>query len=233
MKGAQLALPVQLSQRLAFETFFAGPNADVVDALRAIALARSPVPAAWVYGAASSGKTHLLRATVAAAGGRAVYGTGSPGPAEMAALEEAPLVALDDVDAALDDESRALPLLRLIDVRRQRGLPLVLAGGAAPSRRTGLSPDLRSRLEAMALLGLKPLREDDRRQLVKLQARQRGLDLPDEVVAWLIARLRRDAGTLIAALDQIDRATLSAKRRPTLPFVQQALLPLLQLPLLH
>jgi DnaA-homolog protein len=68
---------------------------------------------------------------------------------------------------------------------------------------------------------------------VRLQAQQRGLELPDDVVAWLIVRLRRDAGTLIGALEEIDRASLSAKRRPTLPFVQQTLAPLLQLPLLH
>ncbi|MGH8517776.1 MAG: HdaA/DnaA family protein, partial [Panacagrimonas sp.] len=61
------------------------------------------------------------------------------------------------------------------------------------------------------------------------------LDLADDVVTWLIARLRRDAGTLIAALDLIDRAALSAKRRATLPFVQQVLAPVLQpqLPLSH
>jgi DnaA family protein len=105
----------------------------------------------------------------------------------------------------------------------------------APARLAGISADLRSRLEAMALLGLKPLRESDRRELLRLHARQRGLDLPDEVVDWLIARLRRDAGTLIAALDEIDRASLSAKRRATLPFVQQVLTPLLQPlpPVLH
>jgi DnaA family protein len=101
-----------------------------------------------------------------------------------------------------------------------------------PARLVDPLPDLRTRLEAMALLGLKPLREDDRRELLRLHATQRGLELAEEVVAWLLARLRRDAGTLIAALDQIDRACLSAKRRPTLPFVQQVLMPLLQLSLL-
>jgi len=233
MKGAQLALPVQLSQAPTFETFFAGPNVDIVEALRDMAAARSPIPAAWLYGAAAAGKTHLLKATVAAAGAGAVYASADLDPGTLGSLQDAAFVALDDVAGALDEEVRALTLLRLIDQRRQSGRRLLLAGGVAPARLVGISPDLRSRLEAMALLGIKPLREDDRRELVRLQALQRGLDLPDDVVAWLIARLQRDAGTLIAALEEIDRASLSAKRRPTLPFVQQTLTPLLQLSLLH
>lgn len=231
MKGAQLALPVQLSQEPAFETFFAGPNRDIVDALRDIALGRSPIPGAWLYGGAAAGKTHLLKAAVAAAGQRAAYASAAVESEDLAALLDAPLLALDDVESALGDEVRALTLLRLIDQRREFGRPLLLAGGVAPARLTDISPDLRSRLDAMALLGLKPLREDDRRELVRLQAQQRGLDLPEDVVAWLITRLRRDAGTLIAALEEIDRACLSAKRRPTLPLVQQTLTPLLQLQL--
>jgi DnaA family protein len=228
MKGAQLALPVQLSQAPTFDSFFAGPNDALVEALRAIAKRTSPVPAAWLYGAASSGKTHLLRATVSAAGESAVYSPAAIDPVRLSALADAPLLALDDVDPALADETCALSLLRLIDRRRERRLPLLLAGNGAPARMTLLSADLRSRLEAMALLGLKPLRESDRRELLRLQAQQRGLDLSDEVVDWLIARLRRDAGTLISALDEVDRASLSAKRRVTLPFVQQVLGPLLQ-----
>lgn len=235
MKGAQLALPVQLSQAPTFDSFFAGPNGDIVEALRAMAMRASPIPAAWLYGSGAAGKSHLLRATVTAAGESAFYSLAAIDIAHLWALADAPLLALDDVHAALGDEARSLALLRLIDRRRERRLPLLLAGSVAPARLEDISADLRSRLEAMALLGLKPLRESDRRELLRLHAKQRGLDMPDEVVDWLIARLRRDAGTLIAALDEIDRAALSAKRRATLPFVQQVLTPLLQPlpPVLH
>lgn len=227
MKGAQLALPVQLSQAPAFDNFFAGPNADVVVSLQGTASPHG-LPAAWLYGATSSGKSHLLRATVALAGPRALYAAGPYEAAALADWNDAQLLALDDVEALAAHEDSAIALLRLIDYRRQHGMPLLLAAGVPPARLDSPLPDLRTRLEAMALLGLKPLREDDRRDLVRLNAAQRGLDLPEDAMAWLLGRLRRDAGTLIAALEEIDRACLSAKRRPTLPFVQQALAPLLQ-----
>jgi len=218
VKGAQLALPVQLQQVPGFDNFFAGPNASVVDALRAQTL-----PAVWLYGARSSGRTHLLRAALRAAESETAYASGA-----LPATETPPLLAIDDAEALLADRDSAIALLRLIDRRRQSGLAILLAAGAPPARLDVALPDLRTRLEAMALLGLKPLRESDRRELLHLHATQRGLELPEDVSAWLLAHLRRDAGTLIAALEEIDRATLSAKRRPTLPFVQQTLGPLLQ-----
>jgi DnaA-homolog protein len=218
VKGAQLALPVQLQQVPGFDNFFAGPNADVVEALRAQTL-----PAVWLFGAPSSGRTHLLRAALRARDAESGYVSHG-----LPADESAPLLAIDDAESLLADRGTAIALLRLIDRRRQSGLAILLAAGAPPARLDIALPDLRTRLEAMALLGLKPLRESDRRELLQLHAMQRGLELPDEVTAWLLAHLRRDAGTLIAALEEIDRATLSAKRRPTLPFVQQALGPLLQ-----
>lgn len=220
MKGAQLALPVQLAQAPTFDNYFAGPNADALQALHDFVHART-LPAIWLYGASASGRTHLLRAAVEVAGPGAVYRRGGVEAADA----EVPLLALDDVDAQVAADASALALLRVIDRRRARDLPLLLAAGAAPARIAVALPDLRTRLEAMLLLGLKPLRESDRRELLRLHAAGRGLDLPDDAATWLLAHLRRDAGTLIAALDAIDRAALSAKRRPTLPFVQQLLSP--------
>lgn len=226
MKGDQLALAVQLPQTPCFDNFFAGPNADVVQALRP-APGAAPLLAAWLFGAPGAGKSHLLRAAVLAAGAGALYvplgKIRLPEDAPFDAFAQAPLLALDDVEAAASDRGTALHLLRLIDQRRLGRLPLLLSAAAAPARIEVATPDLRTRFSGMALLGLKPLRESDRRELLNLHAQARALDLSADTVAWLLAHLRRDPGTLIEALERLDQATLSAKRRPTLPFVQQAL----------
>ncbi len=49
--------------------------------------------------------------------------------------------------------------------------------------------------------------------------------LPPEVSRWLLTQLARDTGSLLAGLEQLDRASLSAKRRLTLPFVKSVLAP--------
>ena len=232
MKGAQLALAVQLQQSPSFDNFFPGPNEASVQVLRA-----QGTPAIWLYGATASGKTHLLRAAVNAAGDGARYLCVRDNPdvsAAMIVADETPgLLALDDIDTRLADADWALALLRMIDQRRARGLRLLFSAGRAIARLELALPDLRTRFEAMMLLGLKPLRETDRRALLRLHASARGLELPEDAMGGLLVHLQRDAGTLIAALEMLDQAALTAKRRLTLPFVQQVLGPLVQLSLLQ
>ncbi len=62
------------------------------------------------------------------------------------------------------------------------------------------------------------------RELLTRQAEARGLDLEPEVLSWRLNHLPRDAGSLIATLDHVDRAALCAKRRPTVTFLQQLLM---------
>ncbi|MBI3171531.1 MAG: hypothetical protein HYZ32_02940, partial [Hydrocarboniphaga effusa] len=71
-----------------------------------------------------------------------------------------------------------------------------------------------------AIFGLKPLTDDDRGQFLRERARARGLELPEEAARYLLIHLPRGTGDLLQALDALDRASLSAQRRLTLPFVQ-------------
>ena len=77
----------------------------------------------------------------------------------------------------------------------------------------------------VAVIGLKPLDDSGREALLRDRSAARGLELPAEVSRWLLNHLPRDTGSLLAALEQLDRASLSAKRRLTLPFVQAVLTP--------
>lgn len=224
MKGDQLALAVQLNPVPSFQNFFVGPNELVLQALRKDAGA--DYAALYLYGAEASGKSHLLQAT-------ASHGWELLSLRDQAhrrrlrepALDTVRQLALDDIDALLVDADDALMLLRLLDRRRQQGLSLLVSAQCAPARLSLVLPDLRTRLESMVLLGLKPLAEAHRHQLLRLQAEARGLELAPDAVSWLLNRLPRDAGSLIAALERVDRASLSAQRRPTVPFLQQLLRP--------
>ena len=92
---------------------------------------------------------------------------------------------------------------------------------AAPERLQLPLPDLRTRLAAAAVYGLKPLSDHDRIGLLLERARTRGLDLPEDAARHLLSRLPRDAGSLVGAVDRLDRALLTAQRKLTLSFVQQ------------
>ena len=219
MKGQQLPLSVQLRESASFETFYAGPNLVAVEALRELN------GAILIFGAAASGRTHLLQAV--ARERRCPYlplrDLRDAGPEVLQGLELARPLCLDDLDSVSEDHEWAMALLRLLDARRSAGRPTVLSASAAPDRAAMALPDLRTRLMLCTVIGLKPLDDSDRETLLRERARARGLEMPPEVSAWLMKQLPRDAGSLLRALDALDRAALSAKRRLTVPFVQTVL----------
>ena len=70
---------------------------------------------------------------------------------------------------------------------------------------------------------LRPLSEAERRDVLRTRAQARGIELDDAVLDWLFAHHARDLGALSELLDEIDRASLAAKRRVTVPFVRNLL----------
>lgn len=221
MISPQLPLPVQLRETASFETFHAGPNAEAVKALEALT---GPV---LLFGPEASGRTHLLQA--AARRHRAAYlplaDLRHYGPEALQGYEAHGPVCVDDLEAVADDRDWCLTLLRLIDRWRTDGKAYVFAAEAPPERLRLALPDLRTRLAACSVIGLRPLQDEDRRELLQERSRARGLEMPPEVSRWLLHTHARDTASLLEALEQLDRAALSAKRRLTLPFVQSVLAP--------
>lgn len=221
MIGRQLPLPVQLRDGVGFESFHAGPNAE------ALAAVRDSGTNVFLFGPPASGKTHLLQSLARERG--AAYlplrDLRALGPDAIQGHEAAATLCADDVDAVTGDRDWCIALLRLHDALRARGGRTVYAAKARPERMELVLPDLRTRLSACAAFGLHALGDEDLRALLQQRARARGLELPEDAARWLLATQARDAGSLLGALDRLDRASLSAKRRLTLPFVQSVLAP--------
>ena len=97
------------------------------------------------------------------------------------------------------------------------------AARAAPDA-LGLGlPDLRSRLSQCSRIGLQPLDDEGRREVLRQRARRRGWVLEEAALDWLLKRVERDLAGLTALLDRLDRASLAAQRRITVPFLRQVL----------
>ncbi|MDD3763943.1 MAG: DnaA regulatory inactivator Hda [Nevskiales bacterium] len=219
MKGAQLPLAVRLRDTASFESFVPGPNLEAVAALQDLT---APV---LLYGAPGSGRTHLLQATCRVhAGAYLPLSELAPyGPDILEGFGQDGSVILDDLDVVTGDRAWCTALIRMLDGLRAQALGYVCSAGHPPDRMDCALPDLRTRLSQMTVLGLKPLSDTDRGDILRLRAHQRGLALPDEVSRWLLRTQSRDTATLLDALDRLDQASLTAKRRLTLPFAQAVL----------
>jgi DnaA-homolog protein len=219
----QLPLAVRLRDVAVFDTFEPGPNGAIVELLRDPAAAS---PAAWVWGAEGSGKSHLLQAACAAAV-RAAYlpaaGILEAGPAVLEGWEDRALVCLDDIDrlAGRDDWERAV--FALFNRLWEHGGCLVVSARASPAATPLVLPDLRSRLAWGGVYRLEPLSDEDRVAALRRRAHFRGFDLPVDAARFLLRRLPRDMRELCGWLDKLDVASLAAARRLTLPFVRDVI----------
>ena len=220
-----LALRYPPDQRL--ETYLDPPD-GALDQLRALATGDGE----WLYlaGPPGAGKTHLALAACAAAeagGRRAAYlplrsALGRLREA-LDALDEAALVALDGLDAIAGNRDDELALFDFHNRARGAGAGLLYVAGSAPDALPLLLPDLRSRLAQCARVVLSPPGEARRRAVLEERARRRGLALEPAALDWLLRRAGRDLAGLTALLDRLDRASLAAQRRLTVPFLREVL----------
>jgi DnaA-homolog protein len=229
----QLPLAMRLRERSVFESFVAGPNLEAVEHLRAIADGTAAVAGAetfWLSGPAGVGKSHLLQAVCARAQ-RADRVVAYLPLAELRALgaetlegwQHARLVALDDLSAVAGERDWEQRLFGMHREAQERGAVLIAAAIEPPLRLRFALPDLASRFAAATLLPLRALDEAQQREALRLRARARGLELPEETALYLQRRFPRDLPTLYQLLDTLDQAALQAQRRVTVPFIRSVL----------
>jgi DnaA family protein len=98
----------------------------------------------------------------------------------------------------------------------------VVSAGAAP-RDVALRRDLATRLATGLTYRVLALTDEEKRAALAAHARVRGFDLGDEITSYLLTHARRDMGSLMAALDSLDRYSLETGRPVTLPLLRAAL----------
>ena len=224
----QLPLTLRWPAQQRFDTYVADGNAAAVAALENAAVQIAP----WIFisGAAGVGKTHLLIAACATA-------TAHERPAQYLPLSKigvgrdesirefggSAFVAVDDVDAIAGERESEIALFDLFNRLRADGSSVVFSGTSPPTQLRLALPDLVSRLSSCTQLPLKPLHDDARRAAVRQRAAARGIELDNTVIDWMFDHTPRDLGSLAALIERIDRESLAAKRRITVPFLRTLL----------
>jgi DnaA family protein len=195
----QLPLEISPPHEPRFDNYLAGANAEALASVRALAAGTFSEPIVYLWGESGCGRSHLLRA---------------------ARRDNPGLVLADDVESL--DAHAQQALFVAINTAREGGAA-VLASGSAPPAQLKLRDDLRTRLAWGLVYQLKALTDEQKAVHLRAEAGRRGLDLSEEVVAYLLARAPRDLSTLNYILDRLDHHSLARQRPLTIPFVREAL----------
>ena len=214
----QLLLQLAPPPAPTLDNFVPGRNGAALQALRDIARGAGGERFVYLWGEPGSGRSHLLRGLAqAASGGEGLYLCGTTSGGSMAADK---VLAVDDAqDLSAGDQIELFDLYN----RVHAGAGALVASGDAAPAQLALREDLRSRLAWGLAFQLHPLSDAEKAAALREHARGRALDLPEDVIAYLLKHARRDMASLIGILDALDRYSLEQKRPVTLPLVRDAL----------
>ncbi len=218
-----MVLPLQLQDNAVFSSFLVDGNETLV-AFLIDAVEQGSGHGCWIWGAAATGKTHLLQASCALAGDRGVYlpldQFLEAGPGILEGMERRPIICLDSVDAVAGRGDWESALFQLYNNVMQAGGSIIAAANSSARKCEFVLPDLLSRFSQLPAFRLVPLDESGRIKALQLRASHRGLTLPEETATYLLSRTRRDMASLYDLLDRLDLESLKAQRRLTIPFVR-------------
>ncbi|HYE37454.1 DnaA regulatory inactivator Hda [Methylocaldum sp.] len=225
----QLPLRFAFNPELGFQQYHSGANTEIVAHLKHAAGGYGD-PLIFLWGESGTGKSHLLNACCREACQSDLSVSYLPltslreyGPAVLDGLEHQDIVCLDDVDSIAGDDVWEQALFSLFNRLRELGNRLIVAAQAPPGELPIRLPDLKTRLGWGLTLRLQPLNDEDKLIVLGSYARSLGLDLPPQVGRFLLSHYRRDLSSLRRLLDELDHATLAAKRKLTIPFLKSHL----------
>jgi DnaA family protein len=183
-----------------------------------------------LWGGSDSGKTHLVNACAHFARLQGVsfqlydgtelaqYDAGN-----FEILETCQVLAVDNLDALCGIQKWEEKFYQIINISKNNGLNLIFTLSANPSHLECQLADFQSRLSWGLLLQLQMTGETDIGNIIKLRAGLLGIELSKEVIAYLLAHYSRQLSTQIEILHALDRASLSAQKRITIPLIKQTL----------
>lgn len=224
MQGFQLPFSFSFADSLRFDTFHASAEqAALLHYLQRFG--SEPRQMLWLWGAPGCGKTHLLQA-VCHQHREAIY---LPlqrlleyGPACLDGLKQATFLVLDDIDVVCGADKREWEeqLLEVCNELLAANGQLCIAASAPPARLPFALKDLQSRMQLAVTYEVVEPGDADKALILVERARERGIELKEDVVNYILARNQRNMHELMNVLDRLDAQALAEQRRLTIPFVK-------------
>ncbi|MDP2904608.1 MAG: DnaA regulatory inactivator Hda [Methylovulum sp.] len=226
----QLPVNFEFRANQTFKDFFPGSNQEIVDHLKNCVTGDSEQQI-FIWGAQGLGKSHLLQACCHHAHQQhhsafyfALSADGLPDPALLSGLDKFDLVCLDNIGHIAGDPVWEQAFFNFFNQHRGHGHKLIVSAAYAPGKLAIQLPDLKTRLNWGLALKLKPLSESDSIAALIFKADQMGFEIAPQAGRFLLTHYDRDLASLWALLEKLDRASLAAKRKLTLPFLKKILL---------
>ncbi|MEC9415452.1 MAG: DnaA regulatory inactivator Hda [Pseudomonadota bacterium] len=223
----QMALPMQLDDYAVFESFLPAKNFELYEFLKDLTSFNDSFSGCWLWGAEASGKSHLLQALCERAQDDAIYlpmrDLYKHDPLLLEGLTARRFVCIDDIDICAKDNAWEMAFFDLFNRSLDIQSSLIVSSTFSPKNVGFALNDLMSRFTQYPAFKLVELDDEECKLALQLRAKHRGIDVPEEILSYLLNNEARDMSSLYNLLDILDKASLAAKRKLTIPFINEVM----------
>jgi DnaA family protein len=227
----QLPLEFRLLDNATFAGFCPGDNQQLLFALKNF-LFNNSQEFFYLWGQNGVGKTHLLQACCNNAAEKNIQAMYLDAEYLLSVdlkhnyldgLEKVSLLCLDNIHLLAKHNLQEERFFYLFNNIRSQQHKLIVSAAIPPHLLEFQLLDLKSRMSWGEIYAIHDLTEEQKITALIMRAKQIGLDLSQAVANFLLSRIERDTGKLFATLRKLDKESLAAKRKLTIPFVKKVL----------
>lgn len=226
MISNQLTLGVGLKDEATFTNYYAGENGPLIQELKNAAKGYGE-RVIYFCGSGGQGCTHLLQACCHEANRNKLSSVYIPlaalidfSPAIFEGLESLSLVCIDDLHLIAGRPAWEEAFFHAYNRIHDSGQRLIVTANVMPKSLGVALPDVVSRLSWGVVFQLQPLTDKEKLAVLVMRAERRGMTLSEEVGKFILNHCPRHMSTLFAALEALDKTSLAAQRKLTIPFVK-------------
>lgn len=222
----QIPLQFEFQSNQSFRTFYPGNNDEIINHLQQFCHRNEQQ--IYLWGAAGTGKTHLLQATTQKANQQrkssfylSLNSSSLPDPSILNGLESLDIICFDNIDHIAGHAKWEQAFFNFFNLYRDHNKQLLLSSSCPPKYLAIELPDLKTRMSWGLTLKLKTLSDEQRLNALIYKANDLGFEISILVGRYLMTRYASDLPSVWKLLEKIELATLSEKRKLTIPFLKQ------------
>jgi len=225
----QLPLHFEFRANQTFDDFFPGSNQEVINHLKK-SIEGNGERLIFLWGQSGQGKSHLLQACCHQAQSQqlssfyfAFSAFELPDSVILSGLDKLDIICFDNIQLIAGNPTWEQAFFNFFNLHRDQDHTLILSASCPPNEIAFQLPDLKTRLNWGLTLKIQPICDEERITALIFKAGQMGFEISPQVGRFLLTHYDRDLSSLWVLLTKLDRASLAAKRKLTLPFLKQIL----------
>ncbi len=176
-----------------------------------------------LYGSKSSGKSHICEAILNESDGGHILVNDRLKLINLTLTDYYSLVVIDDLDKLAVSKECEEKLFTIINNQILNKKPVLVTSSKDINECNLNLKDLSSRLSSDKIFTISDLDDSDKINMMISYCSQRGLEIPDKVLNYIINNCSRDIYFICALIKSIDSASMSTKKKITIPFIKKVL----------